>query len=63
MGIAQIIYTRNWDKLVDLPKLLNNDVIREIYVNALPSDDEPFSFTNVVRGRNIRFDQVAINNI
>ncbi|XP_058742285.1 uncharacterized protein LOC131614745 [Vicia villosa] len=59
--VAQIIATRKWDTLVEPPSYLNYDVIREFYANDLPFDEEPFTFTTMVRGRNLKFDQDTIN--
>lgn len=35
--------------------------MREFYANALPNDDEPFTWTTRVSGRQVAFDQDTIN--
>ncbi|KAL5099386.1 hypothetical protein RYX36_003713, partial [Vicia faba] len=58
--ITQIIKVREWGTLVDPPRHLDYDVIREFYVNALPSDEDPFTFIIMVRGRTIHLNRNAI---
>lgn len=47
--------------MVDPHRFFNYDIIREFYVNALPSYDEPFTFTTMVKEITIRFDRDNIN--
>ncbi|MCI40008.1 hypothetical protein A2U01_0061240, partial [Trifolium medium] len=56
-----IIDNRGWGKLINPPELINYEVVREFYANAIPVGEDPISFTTMVRGREIRFDREAIN--
>lgn len=40
---------------------LNYDIIWEIYTNDIPIEDQLYSFTTMVRGREIYFSRDAIN--
>ncbi|MCI36620.1 hypothetical protein A2U01_0057843, partial [Trifolium medium] len=43
---------RNWGRLINPPSSINVDLVREFYANVMPIDeDEPYSFTTMVRGR------------
>ncbi|MCI75211.1 hypothetical protein A2U01_0096479, partial [Trifolium medium] len=50
-----------WGKLINPPELINYEVVREFYVNAIPVGEDPISFTTMVSGREIRFNREAIN--
>ncbi|MCI29801.1 hypothetical protein A2U01_0051010, partial [Trifolium medium] len=53
---------RNWARLINPPPSFNVDLVREFYANAMPIDeDEPYSFTTMVRGRALGFDRDVIN--
>ncbi|PNX96308.1 hypothetical protein L195_g019512, partial [Trifolium pratense] len=58
---VDIIKTRRWDKIAHPPSNFNPAIVREFYANAIPVNNEPFSYTTMVRGRTIRFDRDAIN--
>jgi hypothetical protein len=59
---AEIVDKYGWDKLINPPNKYNPSIVREFYANAYPADDEPFTFTTMVRGRPIRFDRNAIQD-
>lgn len=46
---------KNWCVLINPPKNLNHDMVREFYANALPSEGNPFTFTTMIKGRTIHF--------
>ncbi|KAL5066699.1 hypothetical protein RYX36_017586, partial [Vicia faba] len=50
-----------WQKMVTPPTNLNYEIMWELYVNVMPSGDQPFSFMIMVRGRDISFSMDAIN--
>lgn len=50
-----------WGVLIAPPKHLNCDMIYEFYMNSLPSEGNPFTFSTMIRGRTIHFNRDAIN--
>ncbi|MCI43952.1 hypothetical protein A2U01_0065191, partial [Trifolium medium] len=52
---------RNWGRLLNPPPSIHVDLVREFYANVMPIEDEPYSFTTMVRGRALGFDRDAIN--
>ncbi|KAI5398625.1 hypothetical protein KIW84_064117 [Lathyrus oleraceus] len=52
---------KNWCVLINPPKNLNHDMVREFYANALSSEGNPFTFTTMIRGRTIHFNMDVIN--
>lgn len=47
--------------LINPPKNLNYDMVREFYTNALPYEGDPLTFSTMIRGRTIHFSRDAIN--
>ncbi|GAU40906.1 hypothetical protein TSUD_297110 [Trifolium subterraneum] len=59
---AEVIHERWWNKLPNPPQTINDDLVREFYANAVPTnEDAPFSFTTMICGHPLRFDREAIN--
>ncbi|GAU37514.1 hypothetical protein TSUD_21190 [Trifolium subterraneum] len=60
---VEIIEERGWVDLARPADVINFDLVREFYANAMPLDDEdPVTFKTMVRGREIRFDRDTIND-
>ncbi|CAJ2666994.1 unnamed protein product [Trifolium pratense] len=57
-----IIDHYKWDKLINPPKKINFELVKEFYANARPNDNGEVSFTSMVRGREIRYDRDTIND-
>jgi len=58
---------RKWDKLLSPPTLIDPDIVKEFYANAMPVCDQrdmdaQFSYTTFVRGKTIVFDRDTINH-
>ena len=60
---AGLINSKKWDKLISPPESYDIDIVHEFYANALPNDDEPFTWTTRVSGRQVAFDRDAINRV
>ncbi|XP_050909476.1 uncharacterized protein LOC127123285 [Lathyrus oleraceus] len=60
---AGLINSKKWDKLISPPESYDIDIVCEFYANALPNDDEPFTWTTRVSGRQVAFDRDAINRV
>ncbi|GAU42856.1 hypothetical protein TSUD_13240 [Trifolium subterraneum] len=59
---VEVIQERGWDKLINPPHVINDDLVQEFYANAVLVDVEaPFSFTTMIRRHLLRFDLAAIN--
>ncbi|GAU52033.1 hypothetical protein TSUD_418690, partial [Trifolium subterraneum] len=59
---VEVVQERGWDKLLNPHETINEDLVREFYANAVPTDeDAPFSFTTMIRGHPLRFDRDAIH--
>ncbi|KAI5422670.1 hypothetical protein KIW84_045919 [Lathyrus oleraceus] len=59
--VAHIFDSKKLGELIDPLSHINYDLVREFYANSLSSEDEPFTFTTFVRGRNLRFGGDQIN--
>jgi hypothetical protein len=57
-----IIDHYKWGKLINPPKKINFELVKEFYANARPNGDEEVSFISIVRGREIRYDRDTIND-
>ncbi|CAL5189369.1 unnamed protein product [Lathyrus oleraceus] len=60
---AGLIDTKKWDRLISPLEHYDIATVREFYANALPDDDEPFTWTSRVSGRPVAFDRDAINRV
>jgi hypothetical protein len=49
--------------LISLLEHYDIETVREFYVNALPKDDEPFTWTTRVSGHQVAFDRDTINRV
>lgn len=61
--VAHVFESKRWDGLVSPPEYMNYNLVREFYTNTLPNDGEAFTCTTFVRGRGLRFDRDAINEV
>ncbi|CAI8588158.1 unnamed protein product [Vicia faba] len=61
--VAHIIELKKWGELINPPRYINYDMVREFYANSLRSEGEPFTFTTMVRGMHLIFDRDKINEI
>ncbi|MCH94046.1 hypothetical protein A2U01_0015001, partial [Trifolium medium] len=59
---VEIIESRHWGKLINPPKKINFELVKEFYANARPNGNERVSFVSMVRGREIRYDRDTIND-
>jgi len=60
--IYQLFAKQEWGRLLQPPKKVNVELVREFYTNALPTlSTNPFTFQTFVRGRDISFTRDAIN--
>ena len=48
---AGLIDTKKWDRLINPLEHYDIATVREFYANALPDDDEPFTWTSRMAGR------------
>ncbi|KAI5414213.1 uncharacterized protein LOC127087631 [Lathyrus oleraceus] len=62
-NFAGLIDAKKWDQLINPLEHYDIATVREFYANALPDDDEPFTWVSKVDGRPIAFDRDAINRI
>ena len=62
-SFAGLIDTKKWDRLINPLEHYDIATVREFYANALPDDDEPFTWVSRVAGRPIPFDRDTINQI
>ncbi|KAI5425841.1 hypothetical protein KIW84_031604 [Lathyrus oleraceus] len=62
-NFAGLIDAKKWDRLINPLEHYDIATVREFYANALPDDDEPFTWVSKVAGRPIAFDRDAINRI
>jgi hypothetical protein len=60
---AGLINSKKWDRLISPLEHYDIATVREFYANALPNDDEPFTWTSRVSGRPVAFDRDAINRV
>jgi hypothetical protein len=60
---AGLIDTKKWDRLISPLEHYDIATVCEFYANALPDDDEPFTWTSGVSGRPVAFDRDAINRV
>jgi len=65
--LLQMLTDRKWDKLLSPPTLIDPDIVKEFYANAMPVCDQrdmdaQFSHTTFVRGKTIVFDRDTIND-
>ncbi|KAI5446377.1 hypothetical protein KIW84_014275 [Lathyrus oleraceus] len=60
---ARLIDTKKWDRLINPLEHYDIATVCEFYANALPDDDEPFTWVSKVVGRPIAFDRDAINRV
>ncbi|CAJ2661680.1 unnamed protein product [Trifolium pratense] len=61
-SFIEAIQALGWGKLLEPEIYINDEVVREFYANAFPTDlTQPFPFITTVRGRPVRFDRDAIN--
>lgn len=58
-----LIHSKKWDRLISPLEHYDIEIVREFYANALPNDDEPFTWTTRVSGRTVAFDRDAINRV
>lgn len=64
--LLQMLTDRKWDTLLSPTTMIDPDIVREFYANAMPDCekrdmDTQFSYTTFVRGKAIHFDRDAIN--
>jgi len=60
--IARLFAKQKWQTLLQPPTMINSELLREFYANALPNNPtDPFPFETFVRGRTISFNRKAIN--
>lgn len=59
--IAMQLQLRKWGVLINPPKKLNYDGIREFYTNTIQPEGETFEFNTMVRERTIHFNKDDIN--
>jgi hypothetical protein len=62
-SFAGLIDTKKWDRLINPLEHYDIATVREFYANALPDDDEPFTWVSRVAGRPVPFDRDTINQI
>ncbi|KAI5396388.1 hypothetical protein KIW84_062553 [Lathyrus oleraceus] len=62
-NFAGLIDAKKWDRLINPLEHYDIATVREFYANALPDDDEPFTWVSKVARRPIAFDRDAINRI
>ncbi|KAI5422074.1 hypothetical protein KIW84_045503 [Lathyrus oleraceus] len=62
-NFAGLIDAKKWDRLINPLEHYDIATVREFYANALPDDDEPFTWVSKVAGRPIAFDRDAINRV
>ena len=62
-NFAGLIDAKKWDRLISPLEHYDIATVREFYANALPDDDEPFTWVSRVAGRAIPFDRDAINRV
>jgi len=65
--LLQMFTDRKWDKLLSPPTLIDPNIVKEFYANAMPVCDQrdmdaQFSHTTFVRGKTIVFDRDTIND-
>ncbi|GAU30940.1 hypothetical protein TSUD_143880 [Trifolium subterraneum] len=58
---VEIINNRGWGQLVSPRETFNTEIVNEFYANALPMEGEEFSYTTMVRGKEVHFDRNTIN--
>ncbi|KAI5432390.1 hypothetical protein KIW84_036221 [Lathyrus oleraceus] len=62
-NFAGLIDAKKWDRLINPLEHYDITTVREFYANALPDDDEPFTWVSKVVGRPVAFDRNAINRV
>ena len=58
-----LIHSKKWDRLISPLEHYDIETVRKFYANALPNDNEPFTWTTRVSGRQVVFDRDKINRV
>ncbi|KAI5427802.1 hypothetical protein KIW84_033000 [Lathyrus oleraceus] len=62
-NFAGLIDAKKWDRLINPLEHYDIATVREFYANALPDDDDPFTWVSKVVGRPVAFDRDSINRV